>query len=203
MDTMIDSLIKALKAEYNSRNSSSHSYFSIRNTKTPTSNKAHIMTDFVPLMLRIYEIIDNANIKEINELRFGDFAGGKESGMAVGQMGQSYPLVYVTTATQPEVSRTAAGSSENESVQPPEDVVLELWVVIVVNEGDLITTQKTLMSLTDKIVKLLRKNSQLRTTERGDPLCRSSEIMTQQRHERTRGALVEGMTVRIRPQIVE
>lgn len=161
------------------------------------------MADTSVFLTRILSILKAAKIKEIDQLRFGDFAGGKEAGMDVGQIGQSYPLVYVTTASQLEVSRTIAGPSENPMIQPPENVVLEFWVVVVVNEGDLITTQKTLSKLTNKIVKVLRKNAQLRTAQKGDPLCRSSEIMVQKRHEKSRGALAEGMTIRIRSHIVE
>ena len=145
---------------------------------------------------RIYNIIKNADgvKKIISELRIGDQGNTKLSA-------NSYPLVYVTTAINPEVSRNTIVSARDVDHLPGEKRVYELWVVIVVNGPTPQDVQSSLYDITEWIISIFEKNIQLKDEDGKNPLCASSKIMKQGRLERQRGKMVEAMTIRIRPTI--
>ena len=131
----------------------------------------------------------------ISEFRFGDLGDNKDKLINA----TSYPLIYVTTAAAPEVSRQDVYPQGNVNRLPTQKIILEFWVIIVVSGGDPESTQNELYQITNKVTNILARNQQLRNSVGHDQLCSVAEIFTQKRHEVHRGKLVEAMTVRVRP----
>lgn len=132
----------------------------------------------------------------MSEFRFGDM-GDKEINA------NSYPLCYVTTASNPEIYRKAITSVKSVSDTPTQRRELEFWVVIVVSAATPDETQKLLYKLVNMGSDILEKNVQLRRPHTDDdPLCIDSQFHIQRRIENKRGSLVEGMTIRVRPSVI-
>ena len=133
----------------------------------------------------------------VSEFRFGDMGDNKDKLINA----NSYPLIYVTTAASPEVSRQDIHPQGNINKLPTQKIILEFWAVIVVSGIDAEETQHELYQITNQVIHILARNQQLRNTAGHDNLCSVAEIFTQKRHESHRGSLIEAMTVRVRPTI--
>ena len=109
-----------------------------------------------------------------------------------------YPLIYTTTATNPVVSKKSLYSSDYKKL-PGQEVELEFWVIIICRGQSPKAVQSQLFELESIVTDILEENVQLRNTKGKDPLCAESDIYTQKRLEKSRGDVVESMTVRVRP----
>ena len=158
-----------------------------------------MMMDNSIFIQRILNILQsNKNFADkISEFRFGDIGDNKDKILNA----NSYPLCFVTTATNPEVSRDSIFPQGNVSLLAGQKIVLEFWIIVIVGDGEPQQTQKTLYSLTNDILDIMSNNIQLRDSDGNDRLCATSEVFTQKRLETNRGKLVEAMTIRIRPTI--
>ena len=74
----------------------------------------------------------------------------------------SYPLCFVTTAANPEVSRDSIFSQGDVGKIPGQKRVLEFWVIIVAGGPTSEYTQKSLYSLVGMALNILENNQQLR-----------------------------------------
>lgn len=149
---------------------------------------------------RIIDILqaDKKFSETVSEIRFGDFGDKQDQTTA-----NSYPLCYVTTASNPEISRRAITSAKSVSSTPSQRREFEFWVVIVVSGPTPEETQKQLYELANMGSEILEKNVQLRTPHNDDdPLCSFSQVFIQRRIEKKRGSLVEGITIRLRPVVI-
>ena len=112
-----------------------------------------------------------------------------------------YPLCYVTTAANPEVSRETITAGGLDTL-PGQKVTLEYWVVLVANASSPSAVQEEIYGLSGLAHDALASNIRLTDPNDGtDPLCATCGVMTQRRFETHRGRLVEAMTVRVRPVI--
>ena len=113
--------------------------------------------------------------------------------------GNAFPLVYVTTAVQPEVRRVAISPQVAPGALPAERKQLEFWCVIVASQGSPSTTQIQLYDLAAKVESVLARNITLASPKGGGPpLVQSLRLHQQGRIERYRGQMVEAVNVRIR-----
>ena len=148
---------------------------------------------------RIIDILKANSVlsEKIREFRFGD-AGDTAEKSVVGRM---YPLCYVTTAANPEVSRETVTAGGLDTL-PGQKVTLEYWVVLVANASSPPAVQEEIYGLSGLAHDALASNIRLTDPNDGtDPLCATCGVMTQRRFETHRGRLVEAMTVRVRPVI--
>ena len=148
---------------------------------------------------RIIDILKANSVlsEKIREFRFGD-AGDTAEKSVVGRM---YPLCYVTTAANPEVSRETITAGGLDTL-PGQKVTLEYWVVLVANASSPPAVQEEIYGLSGLAHDALASNIRLTDPNDGtDPLCATCGVMTQRRFETHRGRLVEAMTVRVRPVI--
>ena len=156
--------------------------------------------DYSVFINRILEILQaDPKLKEkISEFRFGDVGDNKDKEINA----NSYPLCYVTTATNPDVSRKSIFAQGNPSKISGQKRELEFWAIIVVQEATPEATQKKLYRLTNMAEGILEQNQQLyNPTSQSDRLCSTCDVFTQKRFETYRGKLIEAMTIRIRPTI--
>jgi len=155
--------------------------------------------DYEPFVTRILEILRNnaAFAAEIREFRFGDLGDNRDNIINA----SAYPLCYVTTATNPEVSRVSMFPTGDTGRIPGQKRIYEFWVIIVTKTGKPELSQRNLYKLTGMVLDTLEKNQQLRNTRNENPLCAASDIFTQRRLETHRGQLVEAMTIRVRPMV--
>lgn len=146
---------------------------------------------------RIYDILRTSDEKFFEKIHtFRRFDLPEQT------QGDDFPVLYVTTASTPEVSRDPKYATSDPEALPVERVVLEFWAVILVSEMEQSATQSRLYALTQQAYGILSRNKQLRAPDdRTDPLCTTSRIYTQGRIESHRGKLLEGMTLRIRPVV--
>ena len=157
--------------------------------------------DYSVFINRILEVLQaEPKLKEkISEFRFGDAGDNKDKEINA----NSYPLCYITTATNPEVSRVAITSAKSVNSLPSESRELEFWIIIATTGATPADTQKSLYELVNLTCDTLEKNIQLREPlDDDDPLCSTSKIFTQRRLEKMRGTLVESLTIRLRPRII-
>ena len=148
---------------------------------------------------RIIDILKANSVlsEKIREFRFGDTGDTAEKSV----VGRMYPLCYVTTAANPEVSRETITAGGLDTL-PGQKVTLEYWVVLVANASSPLEAQVEIYSLAGLAQNVLASNIRLLNPADGtDPLCATSSVMTQRRFETHRGRLVEAMTVRVRPVI--
>ena len=157
------------------------------------------MIEYTEFLTRILEILkSNKEFSDkISEFRFGDIGDNKDKMLNA----NSYPLCFVTTAANPEVSRDSIFSQGDVGKIPGQKRVLEFWVIIVADGPTSEYTQKSLYSLVGMALDILENNQQLRNSEGADNLCSASDIFTQKRLETNRGKLLEAMTIRVRPTI--
>ena len=158
------------------------------------------MVDYTVFLNRILEILqaDQDLKKKVLEFRLGDLGDNKDSE----KNARAYPLVYVTTATNPIVSRKSKYSQGDVNKLPGQVLELEFWAVVVVDGATPAKTQEQLYEVSGLVEKSLENNIQLRKpASNSDPLCATSDIFPQRRLEKFRGRLVEAMTVRIRPTL--
>ena len=156
--------------------------------------------DFDKFTGRILKILEkNGEFKEeISEFRLGDAGDNKDKMLNA----NSYPLCYVTTATNPEVSRKSIFAQGDPSKIAGQKRELEFWAIIAVQEATPETTQKKLYKLTSMAEDILEQNQQLDDPlGKSDRLCSVCDIFTQKRFEANRGKLIEAMTIRIRPTV--
>ena len=152
------------------------------------------LTDYIQFTTRIKSLLENnKRLKGIvAEWRLGDNAEI--------EFANAYPLVFVTNATQTEVSRKTITSSDYRKL-PGQERVLEFWIIIVCRKETPLETQKEISKIQDIIIDILEDNIQLRKKDGSDPLCALAEILLQKRYEKLRGELTEAITIRFRPII--
>ena len=106
----------------------------------------------------------------------------------------------MTTAANPEVERKAITPAGLDTL-PAQKIVYEFWAIIVADGPTPAEAQKTLYRLSDMATAIFARNIRLVDSEGKNPLCATSDIFTQRRHEKFRGGLIEAMTIRIRPTV--
>ena len=159
------------------------------------------MTDYTPFLERILDILKNdTDIKaKVSEFRLGDLGDNKDSE----KNARSYPLVYVTTATNPVVTKKSRYSQGDTNKLPGQVIEYEFWAIIVTDGATPAQAQTQLYKITSLVENSLENNIRLRDPASGDdPLCITTDIFPQRRLEKYRGHLVEAMTVRIRPTLI-
>ena len=163
--------------------------------------------DYAATVQRILDILqaDDQFSSKISEFRFGELPEEHNA--------NGYPACYVTTSTNPEISREAL-TSTTPGKMPGQKIVTEYWIVCVASRPTSAETQKQLYELKDDIYRILEGNTQLRKKEvtdeeeeeeeeeeqqiGQDPLCAFLVLYTQGRLTKQRGSVVDGLTVRVR-----
>ena len=155
------------------------------------------MTNYITFTKRILALLqDNEKLKSI----VSDWKLSRVGSEGDVTYANSYPLIYVTPAPNPLVSKKTIASSDYRKI-PGQERVLEFWAVIICSEATPEETQETIFEIEGIVTEILENNAQLRKPDGKDALCASADIFTQKRHEKFRGEIVEAMTVRIRPTI--
>ena len=161
----------------------------------------HVFIDRIIEILKANKLLQSM----ISEWRFGDLGdeattrGEYSMSASREQNASSYPLCYVTTATNPEVSRTVIGSEGNPDIMVPQIREYELWAVFVTTGATPAEAQKSLYKITAMAQAVLEQNLRLKTPAGADPLCMTCTVHPQRRVEKFRGTLLEAMTLRVRP----
>ena len=157
------------------------------------------MINHKKFITRIYDILkaDKKLNGIIEEFRIGDHGSEGDEKYA-----DSYPLLYVTTATQPVVSKKTFTSSSINRL-PGKQIELEYWAVVIVEEATPVDAQMLLYDIEKIILDNLENNVRLTKKNGTDPLCMITDVFTQRRHEKSRGSLIEAMTIRIRPTVFQ
>ena len=156
--------------------------------------------NYTVFLKRILEILqaDQDLKKKVLEFRLGDLGDSKDNE----KNARAYPLVYVTTATNPIVSRKSKYSQGDVNKLPGQVLELEFWVIVVASTTTPAKTQEQLYEISGMVEKILENNIQLRKpSNQSDSLCATSDIFPQRRLEKYRGHLIEAMTIRIRPTV--
>ena len=145
--------------------------------------------DYDGTIRRILSILSKLEDK-ISDYRYGEhpeefFAG-------------TMPTLYVTMATNPEVSRENIAPATSIHTLPTQKIITEYWVVILVEEPTQEESQAKLYSLRDDVIGLLERNIQLRDSDGTDPKCSKIDISSISRMVDQKGRVLEGMTIMIR-----
>ena len=154
--------------------------------------------DYDKIQTRILEILeaDTTFKPKIAEFRFGEISQPEYA--------KEYPLCYVTTPPNPEISRETIGPAKFGHL-PAQEIETEFWIVVVVSGPTPADTQKKLYELRADILRILGKNTQLRdpasfaqgSTVDPDMQCASLNVEPQRRFNRSRGKLLDGITFMI------
>lgn len=160
--------------------------------------------DYAATVQRILDLLrDNGDFAaKIAEFRFGELPEEHEV--------ENTPACYVTTSTNPEVSRTTVASSEFNRL-PRQKITSEYWVVLVGQAATPAGVQKRLYELRNMVIDILAANVQLRRarglaapdtvdtdtpdTDLIDRQCDTLTINSIRRLTRQRGRNVDGLTV--------
>ena len=156
--------------------------------------------DLDPLIRRILDILkgDAGVSASVKAFRYGELGSGEDSVLNSNE----YPLVFVTAAISPEVSRRAVGPAESDRQVPPQERIYEIWAIIVTQGGTPEAAQKSLHGIVDDAESAIERNYQLRNADGDDPLCQHSEVHRQGRYLPAIGTMREAITLRIRPAVI-
>ena len=152
--------------------------------------------DYSGTIQRILDILqaDTSLNKLVSEWRFGELP---EQTMA-----NSFPAVYVTMSSNPQVSRDDwSPSREDHEKAPIQQVTTEYWIVIISEpHGVPADSQKQAYTILGKINRLLLDNIRLRNPkeDEDDTMSDYLRISSQPRLTSVQGELVDSITIMVR-----
>ena len=141
---------------------------------------------------RILQILKgNENFaKKIKTFRFGELPETTVT--------NNYPTCFVTTASNPQVFRSSEFPANSINTLPSQKIQIEYWIVLIAQSNQAKDTQAKLYELQNDVTSILSRNIQLRDTDGNNPLCQTLEIDSISRLTKSKGKIVDAITVMVR-----
>ena len=149
--------------------------------------------NYESLKQRILDVIvaDTDLAEEFAETRIFDFPEQSTADV--------YPLLYIGSSNSPQVSRTAIANADSIDKSSKEEVIREVYCILVFNEASQELSQNKMFELEDKIITILRNNVRLTNPEdNSDPLCTNLMVYSTPRLTEIKGDIKDGLNIIIR-----